>query len=347
MRTALAPAARAGYGCVMEPLEELRMLITRHAGSAQSATTGSGIRVTSSDEPTELTHHVLEPTFAVVAQGAKRAVLGNEIFEYCAGQYLVVSVDLPIAGHVFRASRELPYLSAGLTLKPATIATLLLEMPASDRPAAEPAGFGVSDAPAELLESVVRMLRLLERPRDAAVLGPMLEREVLWRLLNGEQGAMVRQIGLADSRLSQISRAIRWIRAHHAKPFRIEELAEMAAMSASSFHRHFRAVTTMSPLQYQKLIRLQEARAKLMVESDDVAAVGFSVGYDSPSQFSREYSRLFGAPPGRDVARLRTISTPGGRNTPTRPAPGSPTGCRAAPPQADRWRRARTRPCTH
>jgi AraC-like DNA-binding protein len=289
----------------MEPLEELRSLITRHANSPL---TPSGIKVVSVDAPTELAHHVMEPMLAVVAQGAKRAVLGDKVFDYGAGQYLVVSIDLPIAGHVLRASRELPYLAAGFTLKPTTIATLLLELAASDPAAIEPAGFGVSDAPVELLESVVRMLRLLDSPRDAPVLGPMLEREILWRLLNGEQGAMVRQIGLADSRLSQISRAIRWIRLHHAKAFRIEELAEMAAMSASSFHRHFRAVTTMSPLQYQKMIRLQEARARLLAESEDIAAVGFSVGYESPSQFSREYSRLFGAPPGRDVARLRTVS---------------------------------------
>lgn len=309
MRADLAPVAGAGYGGTMEPLAELRTLITRHAAATPAPAAPSGIRAMRSDAPTELAHHVLEPTLAVVAQGAKRAVLGDQVFEYSAGQYLVVSVDLPIAGHVSEASHEQPYLAAGFTLKPTTIATLLLEMPADDRPASEPAGFGVSDAPAELLEAVVRLLRLLDRPRDAAVLGPMLEREILWRLLNGEQGAMVRQIGLADSRLSQISRAIRWIRAHHAQAVRIEDLAEMAAMSASSFHRHFRAITTMSPLQYQKLIRLQEARARLLAESEDVAAVGFSVGYDSPSQFSREYSRLFGAPPGRDVARLRTAST--------------------------------------
>jgi transcriptional regulator GlxA family with amidase domain len=140
------------------------------------------------------------------------------------------------------------------------------------------------------------------------VLGPMVEREILRRLLHGEQGAMVRQIGLADSRLSQVNHAIGWIRAHYAEVFRIEELARLAAMSVSSFHRHFRAVTSMSPLQYQKQIRLQEARARLLVESEDVGAVGFSVGYESPSQFSRKYSRLFGAPPGRDVARLRTVS---------------------------------------
>jgi AraC-like DNA-binding protein len=290
----------------MEPLEELRHLITRHAGPPQAGSTSTaGIRAVASNAPSELAHHVMEPVFAVVAQGAKRAVLGDQFFEYGAGQYLVVSVDLPIAGHVSRASPERPYLAAALTLKPATIATLLLETAAGEPPATEPAGFGVSDAPVELLESVVRLLRLLDRPRDAAVLGPMLEREILWRLLNGERGAMVRQIGLADSRLSQVSRAIRWIREHHAKRVRIEDLAEMAAMSLSSFHRHFRAVTTMSPLQYQKLIRLQEARARLMSDADDVAAIGFSVGYESPSQFSREYSRLFGAPPGRDVARLR------------------------------------------
>lgn len=292
----------------MEPLDELRQLITRHAKSPPAALAASGIKAVSAESPTEITHHVLEPMLAVVAQGAKRAVLGDRIYEYAAGQYLVVSVDLPIAGHVFQASRERPYLAAGFTLKPTTIATLLLEMAASDRPSTEPAGLGVSNAPRELLESVVRTLRMLDRPRDAAVLGPMLEREILWWLLNGEQGAMVRQIGLADSRLSQVSRAIRWIRVHHAEPIRIEALADMAAMSASSLHRHFRAVTTMSPLQYQKLIRLQEARSRLLAASQDIAAVGLSVGYDSPSQFSRDYSRLFGAPPGRDVARLRTDS---------------------------------------
>jgi len=308
MPAALAPATCAGYGGTMEPIDELRLLIARHAGSAQAPPTASGIRAISVDAPTELAHHVMEPIFAVVAQGAKRAVLGDQVFEYGAGQYLVVSVDLPIAGHVFQASPDEPYLAVGLTLKPTAITSLLLEMAGSDQATTEPAGFGVSNAPAELLEPVIRMLRLLDRPRDAAVLAPMLEREILWRLLNGEQGAMVRQIGLADSRLSQISRAIRWIRAHHAKPVRIEALAEMVAMSASSFHRHFRAVTTMSPLQYQKLIRLQAARTRLLAESEDIAAVGFSVGYDSPSQFSREYSRLFGAPPGRDAARLRTAA---------------------------------------
>jgi AraC-like DNA-binding protein len=310
MRAALATHVGAGYGDDMtNALPELRTLIARHARPDRYTTTVEGVRVIASAVTTQSMHHVTEPTLSVVAQGAKRAVLADKVFEYATGQYLVVSVDLPIAGHIARASAEEPFLGFAMTLKPAAIATLLLETAASDRTLVETAGLGVSNAPTDLLDAVVRMLRLLDRTNDIAVLSPMIEREILWRLLAGEQGAMVRQIGLADSRLSQISRAIRWIRVHHAKAFKIEELADLAAMSASSFHRHFRAVTSMSPLQYQKQIRLQEARARLLAESHDVvAAVGYSVGYDSPSQFSREYSRLFGAPPARDVARLRTFS---------------------------------------
>ncbi len=172
-------------------------------------------------------------------------------------------------------------------------------------PRPEKGGFAVSDAPPELLDPILRLLRLFDRPRDIAVLAPMLEREILWRLLNGEQGWMVRQIGTADSSLSQIARAIRWIRAHFAESFRIEEPAREAHMSVATFYRHFRAVTAMSPLQYRKRIRLQHARARLMADSHDVAGVGFAVGYESPSQFSPEYSRMFGAPPGEDGARLK------------------------------------------
>jgi AraC-like DNA-binding protein len=292
----------------MDSLLELCALIARHAGPGQTTTPLPGVRLIASAVPTEPINGIYEPAFAVVAQGAKRTMLGNKIFEYGAGKYLVVSVDLPIVGNVVRASNEEPYLAFVSTLKPAAIAALLLETATSDSGAAAPSGLAVSEASTELLDPIARLLRLLDRPDDVAVLGPMLEREILWRLLTGEQGGTVRQIGLADSRLSQVSRAIRWIRAHYAQTLRIEDLAQVAGMSASSFHRHFRAVTAMSPLQYQKQIRLQEARARLLADSEDVAAVGFAVGYDSPSQFSREYSRLFGASPGRDVARLRTIS---------------------------------------
>lgn len=160
----------------------------------------------------------------------------------------------------------------------------------------------------ELIDAVARLARLLERPGDAAVLGPMIRREIVWRLMNGERGAMVRQIGAASGRLAQITRAIRWIRDHYAEPMRVGALAGLAGMSETSLHRHFRAVTAMSPLQYQKLVRLQEARTLLLTRGRDVAGVGFEVGYDSPSQFSREYSRLFGRPPGRDLERLRASS---------------------------------------
>jgi AraC-like DNA-binding protein len=297
----------------MKPLAELRILIARHAGKADMTTALPGLMLASVASPTQPVHHLYEPVFAVVAQGAKRAVLGDRIFDYRTGQYLLVSVDLPITGHVAEASAEAPFLAVGLMLKPAAIASLLLEAATGAMPAGEVAGLAVSDLSGELLDPLVRLLRLLDRPRDAAVLAPMAEREILWRLLCGEQGAMLRQIGLADSRLSQVSHAIGWIRKHYAEPLRIDELASLAAMSASSFHRHFRAVTSMSPLQYQKQLRLQEARARLLAESGDVAAIGFGVGYDSPSQFSREYSRLFGVPPGRDSERLRglPVAAPG------------------------------------
>jgi AraC-like DNA-binding protein len=310
MRTALAVlamGASAPYRGRMEHLAELRTLIKRHARPDMMVEALPGVAIMASDTTTEPIHHVYEPTLAVIAQGTKRTVLNDKVFEYRAGQYLVVSVDLPITGHVVEASKREPFLAMGLVLKPANIATLLLETTVSDRSVAEPLGLAISRASPELLDPIVRLLRLLDHPEDIFVLAPMLEREILWRLLAGEQGAMVRQIGLADSRLSQISHAIRWIRSHYAETLATEALAGLVGMSVSSFHRHFRAVTSMSPLQYQKRIRLQEARARLLVISADVAAVGFEVGYDSPSQFSREYSRLFGAPPSRDVARLRGV----------------------------------------
>jgi AraC-like DNA-binding protein len=292
----------------MEPLAELRTLISRHAVPGKTATPMAGVRLMACSVPTEPIPSVSEPALAVVAQGAKRTVLGGQVFEYGAGQYLVASVDLPIISHVTLASAKEPFLAAGLTFNPAMIATLLLETAASASVAAESLGMGMSEAATELLEAMVRLLRLLDHPRDAAVLRPMIEREVLWRLLGSAQGFRVRQIGLADSRLAQVSHAIRWIREHYAEVFRIEDLARLTAMSTSSFHRHFRAITAMSPLQFQKQIRLQEARARLLAESQDVASVGYEVGYDSPSQFSREYRRLFGVPPGEDLARLRTAS---------------------------------------
>jgi AraC-like DNA-binding protein len=289
----------------MRQLDELRTLIARHAAGRYRQTRLPGVVVMESHAPTEPLTAVTRPSFAIVAQGVKRTILGEQIFDYGPGQYVVISLDLPVTGHVLRAGPDEPFLGMGLTLEPATIAALLLDAPTAAR--ADASGIAVSDATDDLLDPVVRLLRLLDRPEDIPVLAPAIEREILWRLVNGAQGATIRQIGLADSRLSQVARAIRRIRTGYAEPLSIEELAKISGMSITSLHRHFRAVTALSPLQFQKQIRLQEARTRLIADSHDIAAVGRAVGYDSPTQFSREYRRLFGEPPGRDAARLQAL----------------------------------------
>lgn len=309
MQWAIARRPALGSNAGMPaPLAELQALIARHARPGEPDTALPGLRATISTQPTQPVHHVSQPGFAIVAQGAKETVVGDQLFEYGQGDLIVTSVDLPLCGRITRASAGKPYLAFGMTLNPAAIASLLLETAGSDDEAPPPCAYGVRRAPAELVDAAVRLLRLLDHPRDAAVLRPLVEREILWRLLCGEQGGRVRQIGLADSRLAQVSHAIRRIRERYAQALTIEELAGLASMSVSSFHRHFRAVTAMTPIQFQKQIRLQEARARLLADADDVAAIGYAVGYDSPSQFSREYSRLFGAPPRRDAARLRQVA---------------------------------------
>ena len=302
---ALQPRSNASMA---EPLSELNALVARHARPGVPATALAGVRATISRMPTEAIHCVTEPSLGLVVQGAKRTIVGDRVFEYGEGDFVITSVDLPIASRIVRASADATYLACGLSLNAATIASLLLETPGADELVATPCGMGVHAAPVELVEAMVRLLRLLDAPRDAPVLRPLIEREILWRLLRGPQGGRVRQIGLADSRLAQVSHAIRHIRQNYAQPLSVEQLAQVAMMSESSFHRHFRAVTAMTPIQFQKQIRLQEARARLMADAGDVAAVGYAVGYDSASQFSREYSRMFGAPPGRDVARLRLVA---------------------------------------
>ena len=297
-------------------LAELRRLITRHV-RPDGTTAIDGVLVSRADAADPPSSSSSGTVLALIAQGAKRIALGDRIYDYRAGQYLVASIDLPITGHYTEASRAVPALGFGLTLRPATIAALLLETAAAEpragvRGAPVPSGLAVSDAPAELVDAAVRMLRLLEQPRDRPVLAPMIEREILWRLITGPQGAAVRQIGLADSSLTRISRAVRWIRDHHAEAFRVDELARLSGMSVSAFHRTFQAVTAMSPIQFQKRIRLQQARLLLVTRPEDVAGAGYAVGYDSPSQFSREYRRLFGTPPGLDAARLRETAPAAG-----------------------------------
>ena len=293
----------------MEPLRELSALIARHVPAAEGRWQNDalGLMFAKASIIEAPTQRVYQPVFALVVQGEKQLLLGDKLFTCAQGSFIVVSVDLPLTFQISRATAKEPYLAVALTLKPAAVATLLLEAAGVDRlPApAEAVGMGVSDAPGELLDALVRLMRLLDQPRDLPVLAPIAEKEILWRLLCSEQGHRLRQIGLADSRLSQIGRAMRWMREHYRETLPVEELARISAMSVTSFHRHFRAVALMSPLQYLKHIRLQEARARLLARTADVATVGHAVGYDSPSQFSREYKRAYGSPPGQDARLLR------------------------------------------
>ena len=271
-----------------------------------------GLRLFTTDERGDPTSSIAEASFAFVAQGAKRIAVGDHVVDYGPGDYLIVSVDLPVTGQFTAASKDRPFLGIGLTLDPTRIAAVLLDTTTSQdarRLALRRPALGASSASEELLDALARLLRLLGSPGDRDALAPLVEREILWRLICGPQGDLVRGIGLQSSALAQIGTAVRWIRTHYAEPFRVEDLAELSAMSPSTFHRQFRTATTMSPIRYQKQIRLQQARLLLLGSGLDVTRVAHTVGYESPSQFSREYHREFGISPSRD--------TPGEHSGPT------------------------------
>ena len=285
-------------------LTRLRTLISRDGDTGLRRTALPGVSVFSAASPTAPVADFVEPSAAIIAQGEKVTALNGHSFTYGAGQYLVASIGLPVVGHITKASASEPFQAVVVDLRPDRIATLLLET-SPVIPPAPATGISVDAASPALLDAVTRLLTLLDTPQDLDALAPGIEREILWRLLTGPQGAAVRQIGLADSRLAHLSRAIQFIRHHYARSIRVEELASIASMSLSSFHQHFRSLTSMTPIQYQKQIRLHEARARLLADPRDVAGVGHAVGYDSPSQFSREYRRMFGAPPSRDTAATK------------------------------------------
>jgi AraC-like DNA-binding protein len=302
----------------MADLADLRDRIAALTAGHTRPRTIDGVQVYATTRTTAPIGSVAEPVVALVAQGAKRTLLGDRAFGYAAGQFLVVTIDLPLTGHITAASDEEPFLGASLRLDPAVIAQLLLEshldagMPAAGGTGPGGAGLNtggpalaVSEADPGLIDSFARLLALAGSPVDRRILGPAVRREIHWRLLTGPQGGLVRQIGVAGSRVAVVSRAIAWLREHYDQVIRIEDLAAEVSMSVSSLNRHFRAATSMSPLQYQKQIRLQRARARLLADPGDIAGTGHAVGYTSASQFTREYRRLFGAPPGQDAARLR------------------------------------------
>ena len=282
-------------------MSELSALIARHCHEGFTPTAVPGLTLSRANSPTELSPVMYYPLFCVVARGRKRIFLGEEEFFYDPDCYLITSLDLPISGQVLEA----PCLGITLALQPAKLAELLLELPAAADTRAAAKAVAVNSLGDDLRDPLLRLLRLLDRPADIPVLAPSIEREILYRLLCGPRGAMLRQMALPGSQLSQISRAIRLLQERYQEKIRTEELARAAGMSATSLHRHFRAVTAMSPLQFQKRLRLQEARRLLLTRDLDASRVSFDVGYESASQFSREYRRLFGQPPARDAARAR------------------------------------------
>jgi AraC-like DNA-binding protein len=298
--TVATPTAAEAIG---NGLGEMTVLARRHYGEHGRQTAIPWLYIVQGEELTGRTATFYQPCCVLVLEGAKETMLGARRYRYGAGQVLVASVDLPVTAQIVAA----PYLGVAMRLNTEVLASLLIDAGLDDTP--PPAGMAVSDADIDLISALLRLLRLADRPRDIPALAPLIEREILYLLMHGPHRAMLRQIALPDSRMARIRRAIEWIRANYHRALRIDALAGTAAMSPSAFHRHFKAVTNMSPLQFQKHMRLQEARRRLLTDGGEVASIGFAVGYDSPSQFSREYHRLFGAPPGRDAQALRAGGT--------------------------------------
>ena len=256
--------------------------------------------------PTGPLHVVAQPCLCVMAQGSKEIHLGERRYRYDPYHYLLITAELPVVGHVLEASVEQPYLSLRLDLDSAMVSSVMVEAGhAVRRSGADVRAIDVSPLGASLLDAVVRLVRLLDVPAEAPVLAPLITREIVYRLLTGAQGDRLRHVAVLNGHRHRIAQAVRRLRDDFDQTLRIEHLAEELGMSPSSFHHHFKAVTEMSPLQFQKQLRLQEARRLMLGEDLDAATAGYRVGYDDASHFNREYKRLFGQPPMRDVERLR------------------------------------------
>lgn len=291
----------------MAKIDEIADVIMRHA-----ATDGlhpsplPRLSLVRSSRATQAVPAIYKPSLCIVAQGRKQVELGGRSYLYDEATYLAVSLDLPLTGSILEASSARPYLCMVIDIDLPSLSELMLQQRSDLGP--EPVGpaLGVSTVEPELLDAALRLVRLLDTPADAPYLAPLAEREILYRLLSGAEGSSIRRIAAGESRLRQVSRAIAWLRDNYAQPVNVERLAAEVGMSPSSFHSYFKAATTMSPLQYRARLRLQEARRMMVVEALDAASAGFAVGYESPSQFSREYSRVYGAPPYKDALRLRS-----------------------------------------
>lgn len=256
--------------------------------------------------PSEPTSCLYDPGIALIVQGGKRVLLGEDSYTYDAGRFLITSVDLPAIGEVTDASPERPFLALWMALDQRVMTELMVEghlPPPRAKPTAR--GMAVGEASLPLLHAFQRLVDLLDEPAGIPILAPLIQREILYRLLMSDQGARLWQIASVGSQSHRIARAIDWLKTHATEPLRVDELAASVQMSTSSFHQHFRALTAMSPLQYQKWLRLHEARRLMLTEHLDAATAAFRVGYESASHFGREYHRMFGAPPLRDITSLR------------------------------------------
>ncbi|MBL8549662.1 MAG: AraC family transcriptional regulator [Hyphomonadaceae bacterium] len=291
---------------MQDDLARLRALAARHADGLGRSTAIPGLSLNAATEPTTPQLGVLQPMVCLILQGAKQVRLGAHTLRYDSANYLLAALEGPASGCIIEATPERPYLSLSIALDRDALAELA---PDTQSPAAldddDGAAFVVSPITPPLVSAAARLAGLIETPHDIPVLAPLFTRELYYRLMQGPRGNVLRQIARADSRLSQVRRAIAWIRDNFDQTIRVETLAELAGMSPASFHRHFKTATAMSPLAFQKSLRLQHAR-RLLASSQEVARVGYTVGYESASQFSREYARLFGMPPARDALRLRT-----------------------------------------
>ncbi|MCG8158293.1 AraC family transcriptional regulator [Brenneria goodwinii] len=285
-------------------LHELRELASG-AGNQRTETGIPRVAMVQGEIPEHLLAAVYEPMINLILTGSKSMTVGDRTYRYDPATYFVMSVDLPAVGKVYADEQTgAPYLAVSLTPEPEIIADLLAGLPDSGAATRYDSGFAVAPVTAELLDAWLRMLRLINKPQEIAALAPAYEREILFRVLQGPLGWMLRDIATPDTHLSRIYAVINWIKQNYMHAVRVEELAEMAALSVSAFHRHFRAITALSPVQYQKRIRLMQARTMLATRSDNITTIALSVGYQSHTQFSREYSRLFGRPPSAERGRV-------------------------------------------
>lgn len=287
-------------------LSAVRRYADANADAAGIARTPiAGLMTVRQTAPTAIDHAIWQPLIALVVQGEKRVTVGPEVFELAAGDSLLISADVPTTNQVLKASLGKPYYSFILDLDIALVADLAKEL--SEEPTAPTGPARIDATDAEVADTALRLMRLIERPASVPVLAPGLLRELHYWLLAGRHGPAIRQLGWPNSQARRIAKAVAMLRAGYAQTLPVERLAAAAGMSPSSFHQHFRAVTSLSPLQFQKQLRLIEARRKMLIEGASASTAAYAVGYESVSQFTREYSRMFGMPPVRETTTAKTL----------------------------------------